>query len=357
MDGPQDKKLPAAAYYLLFSAIGDAFIFYGFFLLSANGAFLDFKVPFLNYLNAFEFSSLAAFSLILGLAVKIPVIPFHFWLLKAHVDMNVFCSIILSGILLKFQPVAIARVTFSAPNSCPSTISQFLFFISVTSIVVGLLKLWYENNIKRVVAISSIIHLNAALLVLSISSSLKSVCTAILLLVVHSISSSFVFFIVSAVSDRYHTYNVNEISGLYNSAPKLSFYFFLSILFMWLFPISLVLNSEFYFFEALSKIGFLKVVLLLFFLSLSLFKFLVVFVKVVCGSTDRVTPVDLIRSEIVVSAIFSALLLLLSFFSAQLLFFISKSFNKYVFVKSARCLETSLAAGKKIAKLLISANY
>lgn len=120
----------------------------------------------------------------------------------------------------------------------------FLLFISVLSVVTSLIRFWYEFNLKRLVATTSIFHLNLILVLLSVANGPGVTNLCFLLAVIHSLSSALLFLSISFLSSRYHTYDFNLISGLCVAAPR--FYFSLMFVFFicWIFPISSVFLLE-----------------------------------------------------------------------------------------------------------------
>lgn len=101
VDGYQHKKMKAVFSYILYGFISDAFIIVALFMLLSSTQSSTFSNLFI-YGDYTFYQKCSIYALFFGLLIKVPVVPFHHWLLSAHVDMNVQCSVILSGVLLKF---------------------------------------------------------------------------------------------------------------------------------------------------------------------------------------------------------------------------------------------------------------
>lgn len=101
--------------------------------------------------------ALITFLLCLGFGVKLPVWPCFSWLLKAHVEASVEFSILLSGIVVKFGALGLQRVVGLQEGS----VGGFLLAACGTiAIVEATVRLLAQRDLKRIVALTTVIEVN-----------------------------------------------------------------------------------------------------------------------------------------------------------------------------------------------------
>lgn len=170
----------------------------------------------------------------IGSAVKIPVMPVHIWSPEAHVEAPTPGSVILAGILLKLGSYAILRSLTGFFHD----ISYDLIFSILTLAIIGFtyasMVALSQIDIKKIIAYSSIAHMNFSLLG-TLSGSLLGLSGTFFPLLGHAITSGALFLGIGILYDRYKT--------------RLIFYYGSLVIFM---PIYTVL----YFILILSNFGF-----------------------------------------------------------------------------------------------------
>ena len=155
------------------------------------------------------------FLIVLGFLVKIPVYPFHLWLLKAHLEAPVVGSIILSGILLKLGVYGLIRfIEFYSFNFMRD---NFIFLCLIGSILVSLFCL-RRQDYKLIVANSSVVHISLCLLLLN-QFSVFSLKGCVIIIIRHGLSSSGLFFITSLFYENSNSRRFIILKGLLLSRP------------------------------------------------------------------------------------------------------------------------------------------
>jgi len=151
----------------------------------------------------------------LGFAIKLPLFPFHTWLPDAHVEAPTPISVILAGVLLKMGAYGMLRITF--PNFPEAThwFVPLMVVMAVINIVYGSAVAMAQEDLKRLVAFSSIGHMGFVLLGFAAMNQL-GYTGALFQVISHGFISGALFLIVGVVYDRAHTRGVNEFGGLMN---------------------------------------------------------------------------------------------------------------------------------------------
>ena len=165
-------------------------------------------------------------ALFAGFAIKVPLFPLHTWLPLAHVQAPTAGSVFLAGILLKIGTYGFLRFSVPMLPDATATCAPWLLWLSVAGIIYGALVALAQSDIKRLIAYSSVSHLGFCMLGMFALNRL-GVQGAVLQMVNHGISTGALFAIVGMVYERYHTREIDRLSGLARRTPWLAFFMLL----------------------------------------------------------------------------------------------------------------------------------
>ena len=158
--------------------------------------------------------------------VKSPLVPFHTWLTDALTEAPAAGSLDLTGLLLKTGIYGLIRVAFPL---FPKATASFLPILAVLALVGLFYAAWaayHQDDIKRLLAYSSISHLG--LLVLGLAAwQVTAWEGSILLMVTHGITTGALFILVALIRERTETRSMQELGGLWGRMPCLAFFFLL----------------------------------------------------------------------------------------------------------------------------------
>ena len=188
----------------------------------------------------------------IGFAIKVPMFPFHTWLPYAHGQAPTIGSVILAAVLLKMGTYAFIR--FSLPMF-PDAAVFFMFpiaAIAVIMIIYTAMVAYGQEDIKQVVAYSSISHMGVIILG-TFALNVEGISGSVFLMIGHGIVSGALFFLVGVIYDRRHTKMMSEFGGLAKVMPKYATIF--GIMMMASVGLPLLIN---FVGEFLSLLGFYK---------------------------------------------------------------------------------------------------
>jgi NADH-quinone oxidoreductase subunit M len=168
--------------------------------------------------------------LLAGFAVKVPLIPLHTWLPLAHTEAPTAGSVILAGVLLKLGTYGLLRLAVPiglvGAGDYIGPMLKLIGAICVIGILYGALCAWVQRDIKKLVAYSSVSHLGFCVLGL-VALNDAGMQGSVLYMINHGLSTGALFLVVGMIYDRYHTRDIEELSGLARAMPRLAFFFVL----------------------------------------------------------------------------------------------------------------------------------
>ncbi len=162
---------------------------------------------------------LAFWFLFIGFAVKLPVVPVHTWLPDAHVEAPTPLSVVLPGILLKIGGYGFIRIVdgFFPAEALYSTVP--LGVLGMISIVYGGFNALGQNDLKKMIAYSSVSHMGFVLLGVAAFTA-EGINGAIYQMVSHGVLSSMLFLLAGVIYDRTHDRMIENYRGLITVMPQ-----------------------------------------------------------------------------------------------------------------------------------------
>src|SRR6266478_5657523 len=146
-------------------------------------------------------------ALFAGFAIKVPLFPFHTWLPLAHVEAPTAGSVLLAGVLLKIGSYGFLRFALPLlPGACWWAF-DFIAVLAVIGIIYGALLALAQDDIKKLVAYSSVSHMGFCLLGLFALNAV-GITGGLLQMVNHGLSTGALFAIVGMLYERYHTRDI-----------------------------------------------------------------------------------------------------------------------------------------------------
>jgi NADH-quinone oxidoreductase subunit M len=175
---------------------------------------------------AFEAQVLIFVAFLMAFAVKVPMWPVHTWLPDAHVEAPTGGSVVLAAIMLKLGAYGFLRFSLPIAPDASQALSGFMITLSLIAVVyIGLVAL-VQQDMKKLVAYSSIAHMGFVTLGFFMFSA-TGVEGGIVQMVSHGFVSGAMFLCIGVLYDRVHSRQIGDYGGVVNTMPKFAAFFVL----------------------------------------------------------------------------------------------------------------------------------
>lgn len=156
--------------------------------------------------------------LLVAFGIKLPIFPFHTWMLKVHTEAPPPVVMIHSGILLKMGAYGLIRFGVSLFPEQVNSWALVLGILGVVNILYGAVLAIIQKEFKLILAYSSISHMGIVLIGIAALNEM-GMQGALFQLVSHGLISALLFLIVGSLYERTGTTEINKLGGLAKSMP------------------------------------------------------------------------------------------------------------------------------------------
>lgn len=250
-----EQRVYACMKFFIYTAFGSFFMLAGILILmfltqehfgQMSASILDFyklKIPFIGnyFLNTQGLLFLVFF---LAFAIKTPLFPFHTWLPLAHVQAPTAGSVFLAAVVLKMGTYGFLRFILPLFPEASKYFAPTICFLAVIGIIYGAMMALAQDDLKKLIAYSSVSHMGYVLLGFFIFNT-YSVSGGFFQMISHGLSSAGLFFLVGMIYERTHTRSLKDYGGIATLVPRYSTVFFLITLSAIALPLTGGFISEF----------------------------------------------------------------------------------------------------------------
>lgn len=223
--GGQERK-SASVRLWVFSFVGSVVSLVGFIYLGVDRAMASGEAVTFSISKLTEYGQSLPpatqwwvfLALMAGFAIKVPYLPAHSWLPIAHSEAPTAGSVVLAGIVIKIGQYGALRFALPMAPEGGVALAQVFAALSVIGIIAMSLVCWVQNDVKRLVAYSSIAHMGLAMLAL-FAFNIIGMEGSMLYMVNHGLSTAGMFMCIGIMYERYHTKDMESVGGLMRRMP------------------------------------------------------------------------------------------------------------------------------------------
>lgn len=162
-------------------------------------------------------------------AIKMPLIPLHTWQPDTYTVAPTAGTMLLAGIMLKMGTYGAIRWLIPIAPQAFSEYGTIALVLAIIGVVYASVIAFQQNNIKRLIAYSSIAHVG--LIAAGIFSwSVEGLQGGIIQMINHGINVIGLFFIADIIIRRTNTQDIRELGGIAKNAPLLAIVFLVIIM-------------------------------------------------------------------------------------------------------------------------------
>lgn len=218
--GSRERKIRAVYLFFFYTLWGSLLTLIGILYIYSQTGSLNYEY-LLSYPFSFTEQLFLWIAFFLSFASKIPMFPFHIWLPEAHVEAPTVGSTLLAGILLKLGVYGFIRYNLTLFFDASVYFSPIVYFLAIVGVLYASLAALRQTDLKRIIAYSSIAHMN--LVVLGIFSfNIPGLEGAIIQSLSHGFVSGGMFLIIGILYARYHTRFLHYYGGIVHFMPIFS---------------------------------------------------------------------------------------------------------------------------------------
>lgn len=211
------RKIYAALKFFIYTMAGSVLLLVAIIALYLQTG--TFHIPDLmgrEYSQSFQCWIFAAFAI--SFAIKVPMFPFHTWLPAAHVEAPTAGSVLLASVLLKMGAYGFLRFCLPITPYAAQVFMPWMLGLSVVAILYGGFTALAQNDLKKLVAYSSVSHMGFATLGIFVLNQ-SGIEGALLVMINHGVTTGALFIGVGMIYERLHTRDMAQAAGIGKRMP------------------------------------------------------------------------------------------------------------------------------------------
>jgi len=210
--GSRNRKIHGGYSLFIYTLFGSLFVFVALIIVYMETGTTDYQLLVVMAISV-DRQIILWLAFFLSLAIKIPMVPFHLWLISAHVEAPTSGSVLLAAVLLKLGSYGFLRYSIPLFPEATHFFTPFISALSIVAIIYTSIAAIAQLHMKKIIAYSSIAHMNISVLGM-FTNDYHGIQASIYFLISHGVISSGLFLLVGVIYDRYHTRTMKYYRGL-----------------------------------------------------------------------------------------------------------------------------------------------
>lgn len=212
------RRVYASYKFFLYTLLGSVLMLLAMMAMYWNAGTTDIQ-SLLNHKFPASMQTWLWLAFFASFAVKMPMWPVHTWLPDAHVEAPTAGSVVLAAILLKMGGYGFLRFSLPMFPLASAEFAPLIYTLSIIAIIYTSLVALAQEDIKKLIAYSSIAHMGYVTLGI-FTANIYGVQGGIYQMLSHGLVSGALFLCVGVIYDRMHTREIAAYGGLVNRMPK-----------------------------------------------------------------------------------------------------------------------------------------
>ncbi|CAA9319392.1 MAG: NADH-ubiquinone oxidoreductase chain M, partial [uncultured Chloroflexia bacterium] len=224
-----ERRIPATVKFFVYTFAASIFMLLAIIAIYVLHGANSFSIPDIAAdirSGAFAIDQTVARSLFLGFfaafAVKMALWPFHSWLPDTYTEAPTAATVILAGVLAKMGGYGLLRFNLQLFPEASQFFAPLIGTLAVIGIIYGAITAFGQQDIKRLVAYSSVSHLGFVILGI-FSLRPEGIHGAILQMINHGISTGALFLLIGYIYQRRNSRDIDAFGGLWKVMPVFGF--------------------------------------------------------------------------------------------------------------------------------------
>ncbi len=230
-----EQRVKAAIKFFLYTMVGSALMFAAILYLALSyyelsGGTFSFDLADLDrVVLPPKVQALCFWAFVASFAIKVPLFPVHTWLPDAHTQAPTPGSVILAGVLLKLGTYGFIRFAMPLFPGAAGEAAQLLAILAIVGIVYGALTAYAQEDVKRLVAYSSVSHMGFVVLGI-VGMTTQGLTGATYQSLAHGLTTGALFMCIGVLYERRHTRRLDAFGGLAKVMPIFTAVFMIAML-------------------------------------------------------------------------------------------------------------------------------
>ncbi|MFH0926112.1 MAG: NADH-quinone oxidoreductase subunit M [bacterium] len=223
------ERQKASIKFLIYTLLGSLVMLIAILAVYFKANLNTFSIPDLATVNfPVNFQKVIFIFLLVGLAIKIPLFPFHSWLPDAYVEAPNLVTVLFSGLLAKMGAYGFIRLAYSLVPEGLRSFSWLVSLLAVFTVIYATLCASAQKDLKKMFAYSSLGHMGLIMLGIGAFNRI-GLNGSIFYMLNHGLIAGGIFLLITIIYEATGTLEINKINKLATYLPLgiIPFWFFL----------------------------------------------------------------------------------------------------------------------------------